>query len=287
MQLSENTIVKLRELINEETEYRSGPKLVEFFKRLGFSYTYGPGFPSRWIFTEDCLNQINGSQKLENCIKLLFAPTNYIGRFEELKKFIEDFNQYLFFDGWRVVVKGKSVNIIRINDNDIILGVESDEDLFLRQEFIDIPITQLGLEQSLQSVVAQRIDEIKKAHKAGAYLAVIFLAGSTLEGLLLGVVSRNLPVFYSCPKAPKDKSGKPKGITEWKLKELIDVACSVGFIKEDVRKFSQVLRDFRNYIHPMQQMSSQFYPDEHTSKICLQVLRAAIFQLQQKSEKKS
>ena len=118
-------------------------------------------------------------------------------------------------------------------------------------------------------------------------MAVIFLAGSTLEGLLLGVVSRNLPVFYSCPKAPKDKAGKPKGITEWKLKELIDVACSVGFIKEDVCKFSQVLRDFRNYIHPMQQMSSQFYPDEHTSKICLQVLRAAIFQLQQKSEKKS
>ena len=282
MHISENTIVRLRELINEETGYRSGPKLVEFFNQLGFNYAYGQGFPSRWMFTEDCLKQINGTSKLEDCIKLLFAPSNFIGRFEELKKFLDDFNQYLLFDGWRVIIKGKSVNIIRINDEDIILGVESDEDLFLRQEFIDIPIAQLRLEQSLQLVVAQRIDEIKKAHKAGAFLAVIFLAGSTLEGLLLGVASMNLPAFYSCPQAPKDKGGKAKGITEWKLKELIDVACATGFIKEDVRKFSQVLRDFRNYIHPMQQMSSQFYPDEHTSKICLQVLRAAIFQLNEK-----
>ena len=33
---------------------------------------------------------------------------------------------------------------------------------------------------------------------------------------------------------------------------------------------------FRNYIHPYQQMVSGFTPDEHTAKVCFQVLKAAL-----------
>jgi hypothetical protein len=44
----------------------------------------------------------------------------------------------------------------------------------------------------------------------------------------------------------------------------------------DVKKFSHALRDFRNYIHPYEQMASRFNPDAHTAQICFQVLRAAI-----------
>lgn len=40
MILSEKTLEKLRVLINEDTEYRSGPKLVQFFNDLGFQDTY-------------------------------------------------------------------------------------------------------------------------------------------------------------------------------------------------------------------------------------------------------
>jgi hypothetical protein len=39
------------------------------------------------------------------------------------------------------------------------------------------------------------------------------------------------------------------------------------------------MRDFRNYIHPYQQLSSNFDPDEHTAKMCLQVLNAVISDL--------
>lgn len=49
MKLSSKTLEKLRNLINEETDYRSGPKLVEFFNQFGFHDSYGQGFPSRWI----------------------------------------------------------------------------------------------------------------------------------------------------------------------------------------------------------------------------------------------
>ena len=63
------------------------------------------------------------------------------------------------------------------------------------------------------------------------------------------------------------------------VSQLIDVACEIGFLKIDVKKFSHALRDFRNYIHPYQQFSSKFTPDSHTAKICFQVLKAAIADL--------
>ena len=80
------------------------------------------------------------------------------------------------------------------------------------------------------------------------------------------------------------KTGKIRNLNEWKLNNFIDVSCEVGFLKEDVKKFSHALRDFRNYIHPYQQMSMGFQPDEHTAKICFQVLKAALYQIEQKSK---
>ena len=47
----------------------------------------------------------------------------------------------------------------------------------------------------------------------------------------------------------------------------------------DIKKFSHGLRDFRNYIHSYQQMISGFNPDEHTVKLCFQVLKAALASL--------
>jgi hypothetical protein len=67
-----------------------------------------------------------------------------------------------------------------------------------------------------------------------------------------------------------------KQFSEWTLAQFIDVACELGYLKLDIKKFGHALRDFRNYIHPYQQMSSRFDPDHHTAEICLQVLRAAI-----------
>ena len=103
MILQEKSLEKLRLLINEETEYRSGPKLVNFFNDLGFNDSYGQGFPSRWMYTDKKLAQINGTPELDKCIKKVFAPVNFIGRFAELDNLIREFNQFLAFDKWKVI----------------------------------------------------------------------------------------------------------------------------------------------------------------------------------------
>jgi hypothetical protein len=58
MILQQKTLETLRNIINEETEYRSGPNLVNFFNELGFNDSYGQGFPSRWKYTDDKLTLI-------------------------------------------------------------------------------------------------------------------------------------------------------------------------------------------------------------------------------------
>ena len=153
------------------------------------------------------------------------------------------------------------------------------EDEFISEKFSDVAIDKMGLDLAICAILKQRMDEIRRALSAGAPLAVIFLCGSTLEGVLLAVARGKTREFNQAVGSPKDKSGKVKPLNEWTLNDLINVARELNLVGEDVKKFSHALRDFRNYIHPYQQMSSDFHPDEYTAKICWQVLQAAITQL--------
>lgn len=280
MILQKKTLERLRDLINEETEYRKGHELVAFFNELGFKDTYGQGFPSRWIYTDSRLGKINGTPELDKCIKRVFAPVNFVGRIDVLDKFIAEFNQFLVFDDWQVKRIGKEITFSKAGKIDFEQQKsEVKEDDFLNREFSDISIEKIGLDGTISDVLTSRFDEIQKCFRAKSWLSVIIMIGSTLEGLLLGVALTNPQLFNFSNSSPKTKEGKAKQFHLWTLSNFINVAAEIGLLKEDVKKFSHALRDFRNYIHPFEQMSSKFYPDEKTAKICLQVLNAAIFQI--------
>ena len=280
MILQKKTLERLRDLINEETEYRKGQELVVFFNELGFKDSYGQGFPSRWVYTDSRLEKINGTPELDKCIKKVFAPVNFVGRIDVLDKFIADFNQFLAFDDWQVKRIGKEITFAKAGKIDFEQQKrEVVEDDFLNREFSDISIEKIGLDGTISDVLTSRFDEIQKCFRAKSWLSVIIMTGSTLEGLLLGIALTNPQLFNSSISSPKTKEGKVKQFHLWTLSNFIDVASETGLLKEDVKKFSQALRDFRNYIHPFEQTSSKFYPDEKTAKICLQVLNAAIFQM--------
>ncbi|MDD5584452.1 MAG: hypothetical protein PHV55_05320 [Candidatus Omnitrophica bacterium] len=157
--------------------------------------------------------------------------------------------------------------------------VVQSEDEFLKRDFQKIDWGRLNTETDLQYVLEQRIKEIKIALQHNAPLSVVFLCGSTLEGLLLDIASRNIQMFNLAESAPKTKDGKCKQLYEWTLNDFINVSHEVGLLSLDVKKHSHALRDFRNYIHPRQQIVEKFNPDQHTAKISWQVLQAAIADL--------
>ena len=164
--------------------------------------------------------------------------------------------------------------------------VNNTEADFLNAEFADISVESLPIDNYVLPYIEARVCEIKTCLSVKAALSVIFLSGSTLEGVLLGLAQNNPAMYNQAKSAPKDnKTGKMRQFHEWTLSNLIDVSCEVGFLREDVKKFSHSLRDFRNYIHPFQQVSENFSPDENTAKICFQVLKAALFQITQNKKR--
>ncbi|WP_374765254.1 hypothetical protein [Yunchengibacter salinarum] len=150
---------------------------------------------------------------------------------------------------------------------------------FLDKEFTIPNIHKLPVEPQVAMIIEARLNEARAALGAKAYLSVIFLCGSVLEGVLLGVAQKNPERFNRSPASATDSHGKVRPLHEWSLAQFIDVACDVQLLKLDVKKFSHGLRDFRNYIHPYQQLVSGFTPDEHTAKVCFQVLKAALASL--------
>lgn len=283
MILQTKTLEKLRQIINEESEYRSGPKLVEFFSKLGFNETYGQGFPSRWKYTDEKLNQINGTPELDKCIKEVFAVVNFANNVSVLDNLIADFNKILTFDKWKIKREHSEIVFQKLDKVVIETPKAQTQDIkeedFLSQEFQDLSIDKIGLDGSVTEVLNYRFAEIKICLERDAPLSAIFLIGSSLEGILLGVALKNIREFNQANSSPKDKEGKVKQFPMWTLSNFIDVAFELKLLNQDVKKFSHSLRDFRNYIHPYEQMSSNFQPDKHTAKICWQVLRAGIFQL--------
>ena len=280
MKLQQKTITKFRELINEETEYRSGPNLVAFFNDLGFNDAYGQGFPSRWVYTEDKLKTINNTLKMDECIKRIFAPINFVGDFKTLDKHIADFNQYLMFDGYKIARKGQVIVIGKSSETDFDDKITGDvsEDEFIAKEFKKISLDKLGLGSAVTNVLQQRLDEIEKCLSKKASLSVVFLCGSTLEGVLMGMASK-YPKEFNQSRCACKNNDKVLPFPDWNLSGLIDTAKDIGLLGEDVKKYSHTLRDFRNYIHPYQQVASEFNPHDHTAKISWQVLQAAIFEI--------
>lgn len=153
------------------------------------------------------------------------------------------------------------------------------QDNFLDQVIDEISLDKISIENDLKQILILRIEEIKKCIKGKAYLAMLFLTGSTLEGLFLGFALKYPKAFNLSPSAPKDDNNKTKVFSLWTLSDFINVAHELELINEDVKKHSHAIRDFRNYIHPKEQLKTLFIPDEGTTNISWHVLKACITQI--------
>jgi hypothetical protein len=96
---------------------------------------------------------------------------------------------------------------------------------------------------------------------------------------LLGLIKKNPRMANEATNAPKKDGGIVKSFPEWSLSNMIDVAHELTWIQLDVKKFSHALRDFRNIVHPNQQMICGIYPDIDTCKISWTVVQAACNQI--------
>lgn len=266
--------------------YRSSSYLTRFFQNININAKHD-GSTRKW-WTLEMLKQLQPSD-IEKVILRLTDLREYKGNKNLLKTATKSMNEILLMDNLAVGFNGvqpilRTANPIDLNEDELLQEEPAhDETEFLNKQFNDkLKIEELGLDAVITAYLQNRVNEIQSCPKNKVPLGSIFLLGSTLEGLILAIGINNQSKFMTSIVAPKDKTGNVKKIYDWKLSELIDVACDTKFIRLDVKRFSHVLRDFRNYIHPYQQMSQNFNPDQHTVDICWQVFKAAFAQLKSK-----
>lgn len=158
--------------------------------------------------------------------------------------------------------------------------VLSEEDVaFLNKDLGSLNLDALPSELTAGKVIADRMGEIDRALEADAPLAVIFLVGSTVEGLLSELAMSHGTEFLASPASPTIK-GRTKPLDQWRLSELIAVARERGVLSEDVARHADQVRSFRNYIHPRQQLKEGFVPRIETARIAQQVLKGVLADLE-------
>ena len=119
--------------------------------------------------------------------------------------------------------------------------------------------TPLITDAKMQVILQSRWQECVICVKNGASLGATVMMGGLLEGLLLARINQltdKAPVF-TATAAPKDKkTGKTQPLPFWGLKDFIDVAHELGWITTTAKNIGDVLRDYRNYIHPQKELSN-------------------------------
>jgi hypothetical protein len=138
MKISERTIKRLAEIITGDkpvSPYRSGPQLVSFFNEFGTNHTYGQGFPSRWMFAEECIRQFNNTPTLKKIILSTLDPRDFMGvtvfnlktqerKPANLQEALTYLNEFLAFDGYEIVPHGKGYDVVDKTRGEIVVDVK-------------------------------------------------------------------------------------------------------------------------------------------------------------------
>lgn len=110
----------------------------------------------------------------------------------------------------------------------------------------------------MKAILERRWVECSACVSANAPLAATVMMGGLLEGLLMARIlrERNQGPIFKAKAAPKDKQGTPlPNLRDWTLQDFIAVAHELKWITKTVRDIGDILRDYRNYIHPQKELS--------------------------------
>ena len=133
----------------------------------------------------------------------------------------------------------------------------------------------------MKQVLMRRWDECVACLSASAPMAATVMMGGLLESLFLARVNReaNKAPIFKAQAAPKDKQGHPQPLNRWMLGNYIAVAHELGWITQSARDVSEVLQEYRNYIHPHKELSLQAALTPDDARILWAVFKAIAIRL--------
>ncbi len=109
----------------------------------------------------------------------------------------------------------------------------------------------------MRDILTRRWHECHRCVGAGAHLAAIVMMGGLLEALFVARANKmgDKAALINAASAPKDpKTGKTVNYQEWMLDSYIRVASELNWITDSAKDLADVLKGYRNYIHPEKEL---------------------------------
>lgn len=122
-------------------------------------------------------------------------------------------------------------------------------------------------DSSLRHILERDFYEIQRAFISQCWKSVIILCGGAIEAILTDLLLANGPQAKTSSKAPS----KPD-ITRWDLSDLINVSVDLDLVSPGVDKLSHSLREYRNLVHPGNEIRKNLTFDAEEAKIAFEVL---------------
>lgn len=120
------------------------------------------------------------------------------------------------------------------------------------------------LDQQLRVIIERDYRELELIlFPSEAWKSCVIMCGSILEAILYDQLTSSLDMktkALASAKAPRGKGGVVKELDndEWKLHHLISVAVDLNILPESRSStVDQVLRDYRNFVHPAKEVRAQ------------------------------
>lgn len=119
-------------------------------------------------------------------------------------------------------------------------------------------------DSGLRQIIERDYRELRlKVFPSRAWKSTVILAGSIMEAILFDQLVRDSSIeakAKASQKAPKDKTGTVLDLVagDWNLFALIEVSVDIRVLPADrAKSFDQVLRDYRNFVHPKKELRAR------------------------------
>ncbi|WP_261521691.1 abortive infection family protein [Burkholderia multivorans] len=178
MKISDYSVQKIGEFIAGDPEgwpYRRGVDLVDFFNKQGFRDVYGEGFPTRRVYSQERVAQLNGKPKLKDAIREMLDPRLWIDLAKNgfaVEAAAEQVNEILNYDGYEVVRDG---NLYKVRElSGAVIEVENRFD----------QSSELS-----ELIIEEQIQKCREKIEGGDYSGAITNARTLIEAVLLKIES--------------------------------------------------------------------------------------------------
>ncbi|MFJ8804319.1 hypothetical protein [Streptomyces sp. NPDC102487] len=236
---------------------RGGWELAGFLRRAGWEDAPEHDGSARMTWTKETLaeRQDDDVEDIKRVILRLADRREYLQQPDDYNAVIARLQDILALEGLRVDYS---------KNRPVLIDYDPDEAPRPQRVELKVAITDLVDDPDLAGAVQLRLDEARVCQEHGAYTSAVIMLGSLLEGVL---------VHAADTRPATQPLARTRNIP---LQALIQHAHDNRWIDQDAKMASDLLRTYRNLVHPLAEKRARHSADFDTADLCWSTVNAVL-----------